>query len=258
MDAFAGAIYGWRVRYPAVLALALAAGCVTAVPKSRLEPQERVAVEIRGPTATDLETRGLAGQTLRGTSGVATAFMTGCLQGAHGAAPLALLVCTALGVVIAPVGGVAYGAVTALPAEGVVELNRTLGPLVDERELQARFAAAVSSQLAHRRSVAPTRDRADAILALRLHGLEVQQHARDRVSLRITAAARVETGGENAGKPRAPWRATERETPARPFRDWVTSDGRALLEDLDAALEAIAADVVRAALRPQEFGGPRS
>jgi hypothetical protein len=258
LDARAGAVYGWGVRYPAVLALALAAGCVVAVPKSRLEPQERVAVEIRGATAADLEARGLAGQTLRGTTGVATAFMTGCLQGAHGAAPLALPVCTALGLVVAPVGGVAYGAVTALPAESVAELNATLGPLVDERELQAHFAAAVSSAVAHRRSVVPTRDRADAILALRLHGLDVQQHSGDRVSLRITAAARVETGGEDPGKPRAPWRAAEHETPPRPFRDWVSSEGRALLDDLDAALEAIAADVVRAALRPQEFGEARS
>lgn len=239
------------------LVLALAAGCVVAVPKSRLEPHERVAVEIRGATATDLEASGLAGQTLRGTTGVATAFMTGCLQGAHGAAPLALLVCAALGAVIAPVGGVAYGAATALPAEGAAELNQTLGPLVDERELQARFAAAVSSALAHRRSVAPTRDRADAILALRLHGLEVQQHAGDRVSLRITAAARVETGGEDPGKPRAPWRATEHETPPRPFRDWVASDGRALLDDLDASIQETADDVVRAALRPHEVGQAR-
>ena len=141
--------------------------------------------------------------------------------------------------------------------EIAAELNATLGPLVDERDLQSRFAAAVSSELAHRRSVAPTRDRADAILALRLHGLEVQQHARDRVSLRMTAAARVESGGENPGKPRAPWRATEHETPPRPFRDWVTSDGRALLEDLDAAIEEIADDVVRAALRPHQFGEAR-
>ena len=42
--------------------------------------------------------------------------------------------------------------------------------------------------------------------------------------------------------------------PPRPFRDWVTSDGRALLGDLKAALEAIAADVVRATLRPREVG----
>ena len=196
-----------RTRVLAFVAALLACGCAVVAPKSRLEPHERVAVQIRGATSGARAARG------------GDAFE----QAVRGALDRG--------------------------SDSVAALNAALGPLVDEREFQARFAAVVSTELSRRRTVEPTPERADAVLALRLHSLEVQQHGGDRVSLRITAAARIESGGEDPGKARTAWRASEYESPARPYREWIETDGGALVEDINAAFGHIADEVVATSLR---------
>lgn len=158
-----------------LLSASLVLDCAVVAPQSRIEPHERVAVEIRGSTHVDL----------------------------------------------APFG---------LP--------------VSASDLEQRFARIVTTRLARRRSIAPTPERANAILSLRLRDLHVTEHDGDRVSLRVTAAARIETGGEDPGKPRVKWRASEYETPARPRSDWTEGEGKGLIKDIETSFAEIADQIV--------------
>ncbi len=217
---------------------ALVLGCAVVAPKSRIEPQERVAVEIRSAPGAGLT----EGPDARAPD-VAT-----CLEGNRGNAEFARPICRAIVPVLASADS---------PAAAVPRLNEALAPLVEERELQTRFAEVVTSRLARRRSIMPTVDRADTLLAIRLHAVEVTLHDEGAVALRITAAARVETAGEDPRKARTAWRAVEHETHPRPFREWTDSDGRATLESLDIAIAAIADAIVIGATRAGERPVPR-
>jgi hypothetical protein len=171
------------VRVPALaVAAALAFGCAFPAAKSRIEPHERVLIELRSEDAA-----------------------------------------------------------LAVPGSGV-----------DPGEIDTRFQAAIKRELVRRRSLAPNRSRADAVLAVRLIGISLQDKADANAALRITAAARVETGGEDPAKPRGPWQATEYEGPARPRSEWDAADGKMLDEQLELGLAQVADELVASAIRSKE------
>ncbi|MGH2899748.1 MAG: hypothetical protein ACRDMZ_13830 [Solirubrobacteraceae bacterium] len=162
---------------------ALALGCAFPVPKSRIEPQERVLIELRSEDAPSIH----------------------------------------------------------LPSGSLAE-----------PEIERRFEALIKQQLVRRRSLAPSRSRADALLAVRLVSISLADKSADAAALRITAAARVETGGEDPAKPRSPWHAAEYESPAQPHSAWSASDGKMLDEQLELGLGRIADELVAGSLRAKE------
>lgn len=121
---------------------------------------------------------------------------------------------------------------------------------LDPHELSARFAALLKRDLIKRRSLAPNRTRADALLAVRLIRVSLEQKAVETAALRITAAARVETGGDDPGKPRGAWQASEYEGAARPRSEW--SDVKVLDGELGLGLERLAGELVAGAIRSKE------
>lgn len=171
------------MRGPALAVVAaLAFGCAFPAPKSRIEPQERVLIELRSEDAA----------------------------------------------LIVP------------------------GSDLDSREIETRFQALIKRELIKRRSLAPNRSRAGAVLAIRLIGISLHDKADAFAALRITAAARVETGGEDPAKPRGPWQATEYEGPARPHSEWSAADGKMLDQQLELGLAHVADELVAGAIRSKE------
>lgn len=171
-------------RHLRVLATLIACGCAAVVTsKSRFEPHERVAVQLRGADALELE----------------------------------------------------------LP-----------GGELDARALEERFAAAITRELGRRRSIAPNSARADAVLAIRLSRIALQGRPGEQAALRITAAARVETGGEDPGKARGPWHASEYESPAQPRAAWGDANAPTLDAALTTGLNAIADEIVRRSIRARQ------
>jgi len=124
------------------------------------------------------------------------------------------------------------------------------GVELDAREVEARFQELIKRDTMKRRSLAPNRTRADALLAVRLIRISLEQKPDERAALRITAAARVETGGNDPGKPRGPWHASEHEGAARPRSEW--SDTKVLDEELGLGLERLAGELVAGAIRSKE------
>jgi hypothetical protein len=165
------------------VATLLACGCTVVTPKSRFEPHERVAIELRGALALELD----------------------------------------------------------LP-EG----------MPDAPALEARFADSVIRELSRRRSIAQDSSRADAVLAIRLSRVELQSLPGDQLALRITAAARVETGGEDPGKARGPWHASEYESPAQARADWSGANAPTLEAALTTGLNAIADEIVSRSIRARQ------
>lgn len=166
------------------LATWLVCGCTsTIVPKSRIEAQERAAVELQGETVFDLD----------------------------------------------------------LP-----------GSALDSDELPARFIADVTRELGRRRSIAPNRDRADAVLALKLVSVALAQQPGDFLTLRITAAARVEGGGEKAGQVRSPWRASDYESSARPSAEWSAANGKLLEDEIATGFTQVAIELVGSTIRSKQ------
>jgi len=172
-----------RASHVRFLALLLVCACTTIVPKSRIEPQERAAVELQGATNVGLD----------------------------------------------------------LP-----------GSALDTDELDERFTADVTRELGRRRSVAPHRNRADALLAIKLVSVALVEQPGDFLALRITAAARVESGGENPGKPRSPWHASDYESPARPRAEWSAASGKLLEDEISAGFTQVASELVASAIRSQQ------
>ncbi len=173
-----------RAELACPLALLLAAACTTTiVPKSRIEPQERAAVELQGTPSLDLD----------------------------------------------------------LP-----------GSALDTDELDERFTAELTRELGRRRSVAPNRDRADALLAAKLISVALVGQPGDFLVLRITAAARVESGREDPGKPRSPWHASDYESPPRPSADWSRDQGKLLEDEIGAGFTHVASALVSSVIRAKQ------
>lgn len=126
------------------------------------------------------------------------------------------------------------------------------GSALDTDELTSRFVADVTRELGRRRSVAPNRDRADAVLALQLVRVALLQQPGDFLALQITAAARVEGGGEKAGQVRSPWRASEYESSARPSAEWSEANGKRLEDEIAAGFTAVAIEVVSSTIRAKQ------
>jgi len=161
----------------------LATSCLSVAPKGRIEPHERVAIELRGADALELD----------------------------------------------------------LPASAP-----------DARALEERFAVALKRELVRRRSIAPDRNRADALLAVRLIRVALEASPENVAALRISAGARIESAGADAGKARTAWRASEWQSPARPRAYWSDAGGRTLDTALATGLQAIAEDLVGGAIRAKE------
>jgi hypothetical protein len=126
------------------------------------------------------------------------------------------------------------------------------GNALDTDELSARFVADVTRELGRRRSVAPNRDRADAVLALQLVSVSLAQQPGDFLALHISAAARVEGGGEKAGQVRSPWRASEYESSARPSAEWSAASGKLLEDEIATGFTAVAIELVGSTIRAKQ------
>lgn len=173
-----------RAAPASVLGLLLAAACTsTIVPKSRIEPQERAAVELQGTPSVSLE----------------------------------------------------------LP-----------GSALDTDELDERFVAELTRELGRRRSIAPNRDRADALLAAKLISVALVEQPGDFLVLRITAAARVESGREDPGKARSPWHANDYESPSRPSADWSRENGKLLEHEVSTGFASVASALVASVIHSKQ------
>jgi hypothetical protein len=126
------------------------------------------------------------------------------------------------------------------------------GSALDTDELPARFVADVTRELGRRRSVAPNRDRADAVLALQLVSVALVQQPGDFLSLHITAAARVEGGGEKAGHVRSPWHASEYQSTARPSAEWSAANGKLLEDEVATGFTHVADELVSSTIRAKQ------
>jgi hypothetical protein len=240
------------------LTLVLASGCAMfggADPEPRFAT---VAVVTQGQSDVDLEADSTTKSTLVGggagaVSGAVVGAGAGAATGIGGGplAPLTMIlgagVGGALGAATGATAGVIIGGLQGLPSEKAKQVTRILAGLPHSRDFQEELRSAVESTVPEGRRASP--DRAEATAILQLTELELEQHMKDEISLRLRAKMTLEWGPDRQDRHSRGF-DYEYETPDRHVDHWLSEDGAAFGTSFTEGIDSIAGQMSRDLLSP--------
>lgn len=241
------------------LTLVLASGCALFRGPEPEPYFATVAVVARGQSDVDLEADSTMKSALVGGGGGAVGggligAGAGAVVGAAGGGPLAPAgavigagVFGGIGAAAGATAGVVIGGLQGLPSEKAEQVTQVLAGLAQTRDFQEELRSAVEAALPEDRRA--TLDQADARAALQLTELELEQHMRDAISVRIRAKMDLEWG-PNIEEPNTRSFEYEHETPERHVDDWLVENGAAFVAGFDESINTIAGQMSRDILHP--------
>jgi hypothetical protein len=196
---------GWGRRFGSLLsvllALEIATGCALFWKEPVPPPSQRIAIrtEVNVDDDGDLEGDLHGDTTVKGMfiglgAGAVTGGGLGFWWGAAGCVttgflplyPLCVALSTVAGVVIGGPTGAVIGGTTGLPWKAAGEVNEILAEVEHKRDLTKEFPAAVKAAMRSRKQVSERN--AQAIVTARLDEVDLRQHLRQRMSLRMRAS----------------------------------------------------------------------
>jgi hypothetical protein len=136
--------------------------------------------------------------------------------------PFCVVALTVTGVVIGGTTGVIAGGTTGLPWKPSGEVNAILEDLQRERDFTKEFRDAVKAAVPGGRQV--SEDRAEAIVTARLDDLDLRQHLRQRMSLRMRALM-MQEWARASEDPKSKTCEYEYTSPTMDVEDWLLRDG---------------------------------
>lgn len=151
--------------------------------------------------------------------------------------PLCLAAFTIAGAVVGGAVGVVAGGPTGLPWNAAKEVNETLADFQHKRNFTKEFRAEVKAAMPAEKQV--NEHRAQAIVTARLEEVDLRQHLRQRMSLRIRASMTQEW---ERGSEDPPTRTCEYvyTSPIYDVEDWLLWDGKAFHDHFSEGIRVIA------------------
>ena len=171
--------------------------------------------------------------------------------------PICLIIATGLGVIIGSVTGTFTGGSMGLPWKTTDEVNAALDRIQRERNFTDEFRSAVKTAIPRRKQV--SRDRAEAIVTARLDEVDLRQHFRQRLSMRMHASM-VQEWPSNSREPETRICEYVYTSPTMDVEDWLLHDGEFFVDTFTKGMESFAHWMARdlkafATQRPEaEFG----
>jgi hypothetical protein len=234
-----------------LLALEIGGGCAW-FRKEEPDPPpfQRIALRTQVDVEDDGELEGdLHGDTaVKGTAiGLGTGSVTGgglgFWWGAATCGPatflygLCVAIVTAFGVVVGGTTGAVAGGTTGLPWKAAGKVNENLTEIQHKRSFPKEFRGAVKAAVPAAKQV--REDRAEAVVTALLDDVDLRQHLRQRMSLRMHASMTQEW---DRGKEDPPTRTCRYEytSPTYDVEDWLLQDGKAFDDTFTEGISAFA------------------
>jgi len=234
-----------------LLALEIGSGCALFKSEEPLPPSfQRIAIRTQVHLDDDGDLEGdLHGNTA--VKGVAIGLGTGSLAGGGigfwwgtvSCAPTALFygicvaVVTVAGVVVGATTGAITGGTTGLPWKAAGEVNETLAEIQHNRSFTKEFRTAVTAAVPAAKQVKA--DQAEAIVTALLDDVDLRQHLRQRMSLRMRASMTQKWDRDREDPPARTCRY-EYTSPTYDVEDWLLQDGKAFDDNFTEGIGAFA------------------
>jgi hypothetical protein len=237
----------------ALLALEIGTGCAY-LPKFGDEPVppgfERIVLhsqvektnagKLEGDTHSDSAVKGLTiGFVGGGVTGGGVGFGVGLITCVPTAFfyPICLIIATGFGVIIGSVAGTFTGASMGLPWKSTTRINQALDRVQREGDFSAEFRSAVQAAIPVEQQVG--RDSAEATVTARLDSVDLRQHLRQRLSMRMHASL-VQEWRSNGGEPQTRTCEYVYTSPTMDVEDWLLHDGQLFVDTFATGMGSFA------------------
>jgi hypothetical protein len=234
-----------------LLALEVGSGCALFSREEPVPPPfQRIAIRTQVDVRDDGHLEGdLHGDTaVKGSAmGLGAGFVTGggigFWSGTVSCAPTALFyglcvgVTTVFGAVVGGTTGAVAGGTTGLPWKAAGEVNETLAEVQHRRSFAREFGAAVKAAVPAEKQF--KEDRAEALVTARLDDVDLRQHLRQRMSLRMRAS-RTQKWDRDREDPPTRTCKYGYTSPTYDVEDWLVQDGKAFDDKFSEGVNAFA------------------